>query len=97
MPDESPADSTSADALGPNAWLVEEMHDRYLADPSSVGASWQEFFTDYRAAGRPTAPAAPRKTNAAGTVIMPPSETSKNSLPATAVVELRAMSSLRRM
>ena len=45
----------------------------------------------------PTAPAAPRKIKAAGMVIMPPSDTSKNSLPATAVVELKAMSSSRRM
>jgi multifunctional 2-oxoglutarate metabolism enzyme len=32
---------------GPNSWLVDEMYERYLADPSSVSASWQEFFADY--------------------------------------------------
>ncbi|MFM7064736.1 MAG: 2-oxo acid dehydrogenase subunit E2, partial [Actinomycetes bacterium] len=63
MPDDSPADSSSADALGPNAWLVEEMHDRYLADPNSVGTSWQEFFADYQGGGRP-APAAPAAATA---------------------------------
>ena len=35
-------------AFGPNAWLVEDMYDRFCADPSSVGESWREFFADYR-------------------------------------------------
>jgi len=34
--------------FGPNEWLVEEMYEKYLADPSSVDAAWHEFFTDYR-------------------------------------------------
>jgi len=25
--------SSSTDSLGPNAWLVDEMYERYLADP----------------------------------------------------------------
>ncbi len=36
------------DALGPNAWLVDEMYERYLADPASVSEAWQDFFADYR-------------------------------------------------
>ncbi len=36
------------DVLGPNAWLVDEMYERYLADPSSVSEAWQDFFADYR-------------------------------------------------
>lgn len=35
-------------AFGPNAWLVEDMYERFCADPSSVSDSWQEFFADYR-------------------------------------------------
>jgi multifunctional 2-oxoglutarate metabolism enzyme len=35
-------------AFGPNAWLVDDMYERYRADPSSVGESWREFFEDYR-------------------------------------------------
>jgi len=50
-------------AFGPNAWLVEDMYERYLADPTSVSASWQEFFADYRPQGgtgtTPTPAAAP--------------------------------------
>ncbi len=45
-------------AFGPNAWLVEDMYERYVADPSAVSASWQEFFADYRPAGA-AAPVAP--------------------------------------
>jgi 2-oxoglutarate dehydrogenase E1 component len=33
--------------LGPNAWLVEEMHEAFRADPDSVSPSWREFFTGY--------------------------------------------------
>ena len=33
--------------FGPNEWLVEEMYERYLADPGSVDAAWHEFFADY--------------------------------------------------
>ena len=36
------------DALGPNAWLVDEMYEQFLADPGSVSESWQDFFADYQ-------------------------------------------------
>jgi len=54
-----PADAArpSSGSFGPNAWLVEDMYEQYLADPSSVSASWQEFFSDYQRAPRPQAPA----------------------------------------
>jgi 2-oxoglutarate dehydrogenase E1 component len=34
--------------LGPNAWLVDEMYEQYLANPSSVSEAWRDFFADYR-------------------------------------------------
>ena len=40
--------------VGPNAWLVDEMYEQYLADPTSVSDSWQDFFHDYRPDGSPT-------------------------------------------
>ena len=40
-------------AFGPNAWLVDDMYDRYQADPSSVGESWRDFFADYHPAAVP--------------------------------------------
>ncbi len=47
-------------AFGPNDWLLDEMYRAFLADPASVGESWQEFFADYRPpAGRTVAPLAP--------------------------------------
>src|SRR6516225_225239 len=40
-------------SFGPNAWLVDDMYERFLADPESVGDSWREFFADYRPAPVP--------------------------------------------
>ena len=40
-------------SFGPNAWLVDDMYDRFLADPGSVSDSWREFFADYRPAPVP--------------------------------------------
>ncbi|TFV61285.1 UNVERIFIED_ORG: hypothetical protein E4P37_19060, partial [Bacillus sp. AZ43] len=44
----SPASSSSVAGFGTNEWLVEEMYQQYLADPSSVDQAWHEFFADYR-------------------------------------------------
>ena len=63
-------------SFGPNEWLVEEMYDRYKADPASVGPSWQEFFANYRqetapprsvaaTTAAPAGPAAPATPSAA--------------------------------
>ena len=45
--------------VGQNAWLVDEMHRQYLADPKSVSESWQDFFSDYRPDRILPEPAAP--------------------------------------
>jgi 2-oxoglutarate dehydrogenase E1 component len=34
--------------FGPNEWLVDELYERYLADPGSVDRAWWSFFADYR-------------------------------------------------
>ncbi len=53
----------SDSASGPNDWLVDEMYRQFLQDPSSVSASWREFFEDYRPRGEsprsPEPPVAP--------------------------------------
>src|SRR5699024_9269975 len=40
--------NTPTDALGPNAWLVDEMYEQYLENPASVSESWRDFFADYQ-------------------------------------------------
>jgi len=30
-------------SFGPNEWLVDEMFEKYLADPNSVDAAWANF------------------------------------------------------
>ncbi|MEJ5869313.1 multifunctional oxoglutarate decarboxylase/oxoglutarate dehydrogenase thiamine pyrophosphate-binding subunit/dihydrolipoyllysine-residue succinyltransferase subunit [Pseudokineococcus sp. 5B2Z-1] len=37
----------TASGFGPNAWLVDELHERYLEDRESVDPAWWEFFEDY--------------------------------------------------
>src|SRR5262252_6799148 len=34
--------------FGANEWLVDELYQRYLADPSSVAMEWWNFFADYQ-------------------------------------------------
>ena len=36
--------SSTGSQFGQNQWLVDEMYERYRTDPSSVDASWHEFF-----------------------------------------------------
>ncbi|MHB8458268.1 MAG: 2-oxo acid dehydrogenase subunit E2, partial [Acidimicrobiales bacterium] len=78
-----------AGAFGPNAWLVEEMYEDYLADPMSVTESWREFFADYRSSSRTSTPPA----SAAGP--LPRAEVSSNALAATAAQGSQASSGPR--
>ncbi|MCU1614082.1 MAG: 2-oxoglutarate dehydrogenase, subunit, partial [Frankiales bacterium] len=55
----SSTSSSSVAGFGTNEWLVEEMYQQYLADPSSVDQAWHEFFADYRP-GSPVADASDR-------------------------------------
>jgi len=79
--DDSQPDLSTTAALGPNAWLVDEMYEQYLADPTSVSESWRDFFADYRRDVDQAAPAAkgtsgnglttPAAGNVAGTMAPP--------------------------
>ncbi|QGK71240.1 multifunctional oxoglutarate decarboxylase/oxoglutarate dehydrogenase thiamine pyrophosphate-binding subunit/dihydrolipoyllysine-residue succinyltransferase subunit [Allosaccharopolyspora coralli] len=40
--------SSPASQFGPNEWLIEEMYEQFLHDPSSVDPAWHEFFADYK-------------------------------------------------
>ncbi|HET6811300.1 MAG TPA: multifunctional oxoglutarate decarboxylase/oxoglutarate dehydrogenase thiamine pyrophosphate-binding subunit/dihydrolipoyllysine-residue succinyltransferase subunit [Acidimicrobiales bacterium] len=55
-----PADPDQS--VGPNAWLVDEMYDRFRADPASVSENWRDFFT----AASPAPVAAPGAVPVAG-------------------------------
>nr|WP_218888796.1 multifunctional oxoglutarate decarboxylase/oxoglutarate dehydrogenase thiamine pyrophosphate-binding subunit/dihydrolipoyllysine-residue succinyltransferase subunit [Saccharopolyspora hordei] len=46
----TPAVSSSSPAsqFGPNEWLIEEMYEQFLQDPTSVDSAWHEFFADYK-------------------------------------------------
>src|SRR6266568_4097661 len=72
--------------FGPNEWLVDELYQRYQADPGSVDRAWWNFFADYRpepvsasrsagqGAGPAAAPApagAPAPTSASGAAAAP--------------------------
>jgi 2-oxoglutarate dehydrogenase E1 component len=60
------AEDSPPKIAGPNAWLVDEMYEQFLNDPTSVSESWQDFFQDYRSAGpTPKAAASPTTTPAA--------------------------------
>ncbi|HEV3225900.1 MAG TPA: multifunctional oxoglutarate decarboxylase/oxoglutarate dehydrogenase thiamine pyrophosphate-binding subunit/dihydrolipoyllysine-residue succinyltransferase subunit [Acidimicrobiales bacterium] len=66
-------DLGTTQSLGPNEWLVDEMYEQYLADPSSVSKSWQEFFADYRRdQHEPIANATPAAAPAAAEVASTP-------------------------
>ncbi|MHB1089633.1 MAG: multifunctional oxoglutarate decarboxylase/oxoglutarate dehydrogenase thiamine pyrophosphate-binding subunit/dihydrolipoyllysine-residue succinyltransferase subunit [Ilumatobacteraceae bacterium] len=47
------SESRPPENFGTNSWLVEEMYERYRDDPESVGATWGEFFSDYRSVSTP--------------------------------------------
>jgi multifunctional 2-oxoglutarate metabolism enzyme len=59
--------------FGPNEWIVEDMYQQYLADPTSVDPAWHDFFADYKpgpdgseaTAPVSPAPAAPKTETAA--------------------------------
>jgi len=46
--DLSAKSATRSSDFGPNEWLVDELYQRYLADPGSVDKAWWSFFADYR-------------------------------------------------
>ena len=63
MEDDANRDEIDRERFGPNIWLVDEMYRQYLENPHAVGATWREFFEDYRPprgdAGRPARPPSP--------------------------------------
>ena len=50
----------SAQDFGANDWLVDEMYEQYLANPTSVDPAWIEYFKNNKP-GAPATSAAPNK------------------------------------
>jgi multifunctional 2-oxoglutarate metabolism enzyme len=71
------ADDSTPDQVGPNAWLVDEMYEQFVADPASVSESWRDFFGDYRPEGAP----GPTPVPAPPTAAPPPPAAPASSAP----------------
>jgi 2-oxoglutarate decarboxylase len=78
--------------FGANDWLLEEMYERYQADPKSVDPQWAAYFKEQRkgatpAAAQPKDAAAPAQTGAAApkgeATATPPKTAAKEKPPAT--------------
>ena len=79
-----PASEDSPD-FGTNQWLVEEMYDRYTADPASVDPVWREFFANGKN-GTGGAPATPPAA-ASSTPAPPKPEAAAAAAPAAPAAE----------
>ena len=51
--------SSVTQSYGANTAFIEELYERYRANPESVSASWREFFDDYTEGAPASAPAGP--------------------------------------
>ncbi|MGH3512246.1 MAG: multifunctional oxoglutarate decarboxylase/oxoglutarate dehydrogenase thiamine pyrophosphate-binding subunit/dihydrolipoyllysine-residue succinyltransferase subunit [Pseudonocardiaceae bacterium] len=58
--------------FGPNEWLVEEMYEQFLANPSAVDSSWHDFFADYRPASQGTVNGKAPRTSTLAPAKQPP-------------------------
>ncbi|HSN10812.1 MAG TPA: 2-oxo acid dehydrogenase subunit E2, partial [Propionibacteriaceae bacterium] len=84
--------SAAAQDFGANDWLIDEMYERYEADPSSVDPTWVEFFRSHEGELPGTSPATSPSTPVhapapqAEQAPPPPAPAQKTSTP-TAVTE----------
>ena len=83
----SPASHSHLNAsdFGANQWLVDELYQRYLADPGSVDQAWWSFFADYRSTGgQDEETAAPARADGAAPAFTPAATAPSASTPAPA-------------
>ncbi|WP_459707647.1 multifunctional oxoglutarate decarboxylase/oxoglutarate dehydrogenase thiamine pyrophosphate-binding subunit/dihydrolipoyllysine-residue succinyltransferase subunit [Actinophytocola sp. KF-1] len=76
--------SSPASQFGPNEWLVEEMYEQFLADPSSVDSAWHDFFADYKPTQRVANKAAGDTKSNTGTGTATVAKTTKPTPPKAA-------------
>lgn len=74
-------------ALGPNAWLIEEMFRQYKENPNSLSGSWREFFADYRPFGSPSSEVAIASAPTAPTPVVATRKEDKDNGHALAIPE----------
>ncbi len=101
---EHPSDGPPASKdFGPNEWLVDELYQRYLADPGSVDMAWWNFFSDYQppkgSTSRgdvPAGPVSPGRATAASGSPASPEPTAATTPAAAASVAAGASADLTR-
>ena len=63
VPDPSSHSKAATDAIaeefGANDWLLEEMYEQYVSDPTSVDPSWAKYFETHRLGAGPSVSAKP--------------------------------------
>ena len=79
--------SSAIGTFGPNLWLVEEMYQRFLDDPTAVDPAWHDFFADYRPED---GDAAPTGNGTAGAAAGPAKAGPEKSVAAKSVVQKTA-------
>ncbi len=91
--------ASASNVFGPNEWLVDELYQRYLADPASVDMAWWNFFADYQPPSALAAPAglagAPPAVETAPPVQAPPPAAPTPAAPAPQVPQAPAGEQIR--
>ena len=84
------AEESATQIAGPNDWFVDEMHEQWRKDPSSVSPHWQEFFggeVPSTGSPTPTAPAQVVVAQAPTHVPAPPAPASNGASVAPSLTE----------
>ena len=94
-PSAHPSSQAQAGAdFGANEWLVDELYQRYLADPGSVDKAWWSFFADYRPVMGTATPSAPEAADAqadgAAPPLPPPPATTTAAIPTASAARIGA-------
>ncbi|HKH07483.1 MAG TPA: 2-oxo acid dehydrogenase subunit E2, partial [Agromyces sp.] len=76
----SGSDETASGEFGANEWLVDEMYERFLADPQSVDETWRPVLEQYRRVK--TSVGAPASAGQNGAVAAPEAPSAAPAVPA---------------
>jgi multifunctional 2-oxoglutarate metabolism enzyme len=83
---EAPPASQPGTDFGANEWLVDELYQRYQADPASVDRAWWNFFADYRP--EPSEGSGQRTAAANGPAAASPASEPEQTRPAVATATI---------